>query len=308
LIDFSPEKKALVLGTALWGWGINRHGAYELLERFLEGGGSIIDTATNYPINKCEDNFGLARRWIADWIAIHGASNMSLIVKVGSVDNMGTPHNDLRPESIIRSANTLRDQFGDALSCLSIHWDDRASEKNQFHSIDQTVKVMSELEGSGLSIGMSGIKRPDLYYKAAPALSDKWIIQAKENVSTSLARETYQKFFPQARYLAYGINMGGVKVKPPQNNSSIELRGIDVPVSLVEKLSAFLNSDYSFEPRPTSLNELALACSYTNPALSGVIIGPRNIGQLVDTMKYWKKLKLSTTGVEGHKLFDRLVE
>ena len=308
IFDISPNRKTLVLGTALWGWGISRHIAYEILEKFLRNGGTIIDTATNYPINKCGKDFGLAIRWIADWVSVNKGSNLSLIVKIGSTDNMGGSSIDLRPESIFRSANTLRNQLGETLSCVSIHWDERSDEEKQRHSIDQTVKAMVELEKSGLEIGISGIRRPDLYYKAAPTLCDKWVIQIKENVSTRLARQSYQEFFPRARYLAYGINLGGLKKETPKKSSSLSLRKIDIPDSLVEKLSFFLNSDHGFEPKPISLNDLALASSYVNPALSGVIIGPRNVEQMVNTIEYWQQLRQRANRIDDHKLLDELVK
>ena len=49
-----PIDKTLVLGTALWGWGVDRNEAYKLLESFFENGGAVVDTSTNYPINKCK--------------------------------------------------------------------------------------------------------------------------------------------------------------------------------------------------------------------------------------------------------------
>jgi aryl-alcohol dehydrogenase-like predicted oxidoreductase len=302
----SPNQKALVLGTALWGWGINRRNAYQLLERFLRNGGSMVDTATNYPINKRDKDFGLAIRWIADWIELNNDSKLSLIVKIGSIDNMGSQNVDLRPESIIKSANNLRDLFAEALYCISVHWDDRDGGEVQMRSIDQTVKAMADLEKSGLAVGMSGIRHPDLYYKAAPALANKWIIQVKENFITSQARESYQPFFPDAAYLAYGINLGGIKTGSLKQDSSIRLRKINIPDLLVEKLSAVLDSDHDFVPRPTSLNELALAKAYANPALSGVIIGPRNVEQLDNAMQYWDRLKQQAKGSESRKAFDKL--
>ena len=45
------------------------------------------------------------------------------------------------------------------------------------------------------------------------------------------------------------------------------------------------------QPAPKNFNELALLASYLNPALSGIVIGPRNRKQLDDTMNYWDRLK-----------------
>ncbi|MGE8484127.1 MAG: aldo/keto reductase [Pseudomonas sp.] len=303
---FTPDNKKLVLGTALWGWGIERREAYELLEHFLQSGGSIVDTATNYPINKHKEDFGLAVSWIADWVQQHGETGLALTVKIGSRDNMGSPDVNLTPDHIDRAADTLKNQFGDALSCISIHWDNRADDEYQLAAIAQTVDAMSKLEKAGLSIGLSGIKYPELYFKANPALAEKWIIQVKENFMTRAAREAYQTWFPKAKYLAYGINLGGLKIEAPKTNSSIELRQINIPQLLTERLGHFLNSDHGFAPRPMTLNELAMAASYVNPSLSGVVIGPRNIEQLENTLTYWKSLEEHADKPKGLQVFNQL--
>lgn len=303
---FTPDNKKLVLGTALWGWGIERREAYQLLEHFLQSGGSIVDTATNYPINKHKEDFGLAVSWMADWVQQHGDSSLELIVKIGSRDNMGSPDVNLTPDHIERAADTLKNQFANELSCISIHWDNRADDEHQMAAIAQTVEAMSKLEQAGLSIGLSGIKYPQLYFKADPALAEKWIIQVKENFMTRAAREAYQTWFPKAMYLAYGINLGGLKIEAPKTNSSIELRQINIPQLLTERLGHFLNSDHGFEPRPMTLNELALAASYVNPTLSGVVIGPRNLQQLENTLAYWESLKEHANKSVDVQVFNQL--
>lgn len=288
---YLPTKgKVLVLGTALWGWGIERHEAYKILEKFVECGGSMVDTATNYPINKRADDHGLALKWLAEWLSVNGLP-LSIMIKIGSVDNMGSETTNLTSDNILHSADHFRDKLGEAFSSIAIHWDNRSIEDNRNHDIENTVSAMTALEASGIAIGLSGIKYPELYYKANPALSEKWIIQVKENATTCADRERYQCFFPQAKYLAYSINLGGVKIEAPRHDSSIALRDIHIPQSTIDKLVDFLKSDHGLEPKPNSLNELALIQSYMNPALSGVIISPRNVEQLVDTLCFWKKLQ-----------------
>lgn len=286
--------KKLVLGTALWGWGVTRNDAYKMLDIFFEYGGEFVDTATNYPINKCKEDAGIAIKWLSDWKCLNKSSKFSLIVKIGSLDNIGSANIDLSRENIFSITDDLKDKFEDSLSCISIHWDNRGGHFDDFQLIDKTVDALTEIEESNISVGISGIRFPELYYKASPELSKKWIIQVKENFVTSLARTRYEEFFPFAKYLAYGINLGGVKIGSAENNSSIELRKISIPLSLVDILSDFMSSAHDFHPRPTTLNELALATSYAKKSLSGVIIGPRNISQLINTMNYWNRLKLES--------------
>ncbi len=290
----SPDNKILALGTALWGWGIDRATAHNMLDRYVALGGSIVDTAANYPINKKTEDCGLAATWIADWIASNGTEQISVLVKIGATDNMGGPNSDLGLSNMLRSEAFFRSSFGTALAAIAVHWDNRGDHENDPEAIFETVNAMAKLQATGLSIGFSGVRRPDLYLKAAPELADKWWIQVKENTVSSAARLNYTQFFPKARYLAYGINMGGVKSEHHSKDSSLALRGLNRPDNLVQRLSEFINSNHGLKPAPRNINELALLTSYQNTALSGIIIGPRNIEQLESTMQFWGRLKAET--------------
>lgn len=290
LPDASPNHKILVLGTALWGWGIDRPTAYQMLDRFLELGGRIVDTAANYPINKRPEDFGLASTWLTDWIKSNGTKELSVIVKVGATNNMGSPSADLGAANILHSEAFYRDRFKASLAALAIHWDNRGDDERSFNLIEETVDTMARIQDSGLSIGFSGVLRPDLYLKFAPDLSDKWWIQVKENVMSSAARLEYKKYFPKAKYLAYGINMGGLKSEPSSEDSSLALRGIKCPINLVKQLTEFITSNHGLVPAPKNLNDLALSLSYLNPELSGIVIGPRNIKQIDSTICFWNRL------------------
>jgi aryl-alcohol dehydrogenase-like predicted oxidoreductase len=85
----SPASKTLVLGTALWGWGVGRATAHQILDRYVALGGRIVDTAANYPINKRPEDFAMAANWIADWVDANGVEVLSILVKIGATDNMG---------------------------------------------------------------------------------------------------------------------------------------------------------------------------------------------------------------------------
>ena len=291
LQSVSPANKTLVLGTALWGWGVNRETAHQILDRYVALGGCIVDTAVNYPINKRPEDFSMAVNWIADWVNKKGDGVLSIIVKIGPKDNMGGLEVNLERSAILDSVDFFRDRFGASLAAVAVHFDNRGEDMNDADAIAETVDTLAELNKSGLSIGFSGVRYPELYLKAAPELAEKWWIQVKENALTNESRLHYSSFFSKARYLAYGINMGGIKEVPPDEKSSLALRGINRPTSLVKRLSSFLKSNHNLYPAPMNLNELALITSFLNSALSGLIIGPRNVAQLESTMRYWKLIK-----------------
>ena len=296
----SSDNKMVVLGTALWGWGVDRATAYQMLDKFVLLGGRVVDTATNYPINKCSENFGLAVMWLADWLAINGQESLSVIVKVGGIDNMGSANVDLSPSNIRNSESFSRDKLGDALACIAVHWDNR--EENDADAIVETVNALVRIQEGGLSIGFSGIRRPDLYFKASPEHADKWWIQVKENVQSCATRLNYANHFPNAHYLAYSINMGGVKDEMYSESNSVILRGIKTPEKTIKCLSEFIQSDHGIQPAPKNFNELALLVAFLNSALSGVIIGARNKEQLESTIKFWNQLEVDSLASDVAKL------
>lgn len=287
----NSSEKIIVLGTAMWGWSVTKKEAYSLLDNYFESGGSLIDTASNYPINKCKKDHGLAISWLSDWRKSNPSSKMSLIVKIGSKNNLGGPKIDLTPKNILESTKKMSDLFENSLSCVSIHWDNRCDKVSDLLSIDQTVEAMTRVHDSGLQVGLSGIKNPKQYYLSNPSLSSKWVIQVKESFITKDARLFYEKYFPRARYLAYGINMGGIKLETHDNY--VGLRKIKVDPELIERARIFIQSNEVLNPRPKTFNQLSLALAHNNSSLAGVVIGPSNLEQLEESMKYWMDLQMA---------------
>lgn len=290
LTEINSDNKALLLGTALWGWGVDNAEAQALLSRYAERGGVLVDAAANYPINQRPQDFGLASRWLAQWMAREPAHSLKVLAKLGAVDNMGGPNPDLSPAFMEQTTQRYQQIFGEALAVLAVHWDNRGDAPEDRGAVSETLAVLEAFSRQGFAIGFSGVRHPELYRQLAPHLAERWWIQVKENAQTRAARSAYQEHFPRARYLAYGINMGGLKATPAQADSSMALRGIARPNELAERLNAFLQSDHGIVPAPQNFNELALLASYTNPALSGIIIGPRTVQQLDSTLDYWQAL------------------
>jgi hypothetical protein len=274
------KTKKLILGTALWGWAISKAEAFSILDRFVEAGNSWVDCATNYPINKNKEDYGLALEWLSQWCSMN-KNSIRILVKIGSVDNLGSSLLDLSKKCIFSEYDDLLLNFGNSLTCISVHWDNR---KNS-DLIKETVFALNELRSRDIDIGLSGIENPKDYYESMPELADCWIIQCKENLLTNNARLKYQKFFPKARYCAYGINIGGLKVAR-DDSVSAKIRGIEHPNRLRKVFYDALNnnnilSDIGFN----TINDINMSFIYTNPAYDGIIIGPRNLGQLNSTLK-----------------------
>lgn len=296
--------QSLVLGTALWGWGIDKAEAFAMADLFVAKGGRLIDAATNYPINRNPDDFGKASGWIAEWLRLNPGTGLKVTAKIGSIDNTGGPANLLGPSFIGLSVGFLEAQFHDALAIVAVHWDNREDPAE----IEGTLDSFREIRRRGFGIGFSGVKRPDLYASLAPDFATDWIIQVKENLRGRQAREHYSPHFPDAQYLAYGINMGGLKLEGAAGpGSSMSLRGIDIPAEELDRVRSFLERHRTLSVAPSSMNEVALLNAYFSPGLAGVVTGPRNAGQLEHTMDYWSRLQRPETREEWDVFQARLM-
>ncbi len=295
-------EKRLILGTALWGWGVSKKEAFLILDNFVENGGLYIDCATNYPINKNIKDYGLALLWIEEWIKINN-KRLFIIVKVGSLDNLGTPNFDLSSNNILTVSKKLIDTFGDSLGCISVHWDNRIENKD-FKLVQETVIALKEIkEKNNLSIGLSGIKNPRFYYEAMPDLVDDWIIQCKENFLTKEARLNYQEYFPLSEYYAYGINMGGIKLLDEKSVSAI-IREINYSSKLKDVISTSLQDNIIIDNGLSTVNDLNMAFIFLKTIFNGIIIGPRTVEQLISTFKTWDVLSnLDSNKLNQLKLF-----
>src|SRR5215207_635760 len=101
-----------VLGTAMWGWTVDRSRAFDLADRFYELDGRWFDTASNYPISRDPARFGVAARWLADWCSTRHRIDGCVIAKVGALRNDGSDLCDLGPENLLCQFASMCDLFG----------------------------------------------------------------------------------------------------------------------------------------------------------------------------------------------------
>lgn len=296
--------KNLILGTALWGWGVDKNTAFSMLDHFFANGGEMVDTATNYPINKNNNDYLLALKWISEWVSING--KIKTLVKIGSVDNFGSPLFNLSPTKIAYDIEKLHSYLNESLFCVSVHWDNRTPEVQ--HEVDSTIdELLSQAKKSTFQLGLSGLTFPTGYLRLCSEASNKIIIQVKENISTSDSREFYQKYLPNDKidYYAYGINMGGMK-KGVNSSSSIALRNIKNNEDVLSRIDKFIESNLSVISL-ADYNEFALLYTYLTKELNGVIMGPRNLNQIAHSMRFWKKLEMNKNEIIKSNIYDKMI-
>ncbi len=281
---------SLLLGTAQFGWNINRQNSFELLDAFYESGFRQIDSATNYPINKISSDFRAAENILLEWIRINGIQDLRVMMKIGSLNNLRTPECNLSKSFLLMSLENYRNTFGENLDTLMVHWSNQTSDDE----IVETISTLKKIQQEGLEIGLSGIASVE---KFASFFENKQIyIQLKNNILQSDFAK-YIDFFPEAKYITYGMNAGGVKLATEGYtlDSTLKIRGGDTSnqndiLKIIEQKIITANQNKN-RPPIDSFFQVAMIHSFYNQNVYGLLVGNSSAAQWKNTFDFYKKMQ-----------------
>ncbi len=282
--------KQLLLGTAQWGWTVNRATAFRLLDTWLAAGQRAIDSATNYPINKNPADFRAAEQMLQEYLRAHALDSLQITMKIGALDNLRSPEANLSPSFIYMMADEYRRLFGSNLSVIMLHWDNRNDPGAVAESLHALVEVCQR---EGLRPGLSGIRHPEVYAPLLGQLHTSFDIQLKHNLLHSdLPR--YAAFDRQQhRWFAYGINAGGLKWDGQYTDTStLRARGGDPTTAetLLQRLKEALPQWNTAAVRPpiTAFYQVGILYAALHPQLDGIVLGCSSEAQLRQTLDFWQ--------------------
>ncbi len=284
--------KQLSLGTAMWGWAVDRSAAFLLLDNFYREGGRYIDTASNYPINGVSSDFGQSASFIAQWCKVHSVSDLKVTYKVGSVSNENTAQNDLTYNFLHEKLVWAIQNFGENLHCIMLHWDNRSDGS----MLKDTCKFLKELNQYGIEVGLSGVKYPEIYRQSLVDIGCKELnIQLKYNFLHGGFEDYMSLSSMRPKYWAYGIAAGGLKLFDSEYNkkSSVSLvrpKGYSQQL-LSKKRISILNRVIDKNIYFKSLYHISIAYSEQEDRLFGYIIAPARVSQLMDIFHFIEKVK-----------------
>lgn len=285
-------EKKIILGTAQWGWNVDKQQAFQILDAWIEAGQLEVDAATNYPINRNPDDFRRSEQILLEYIKAHGLSKLRVTMKMGSLDNMRGPEVNLAPSFVQMLGEEYTRLFGANLSCLMFHWDNRQDISAISASLEALVRLC---ETSGLQPGLSGIAHPELYVQALPMRDHHFTIEVKHNLFQS-DFERYKPLWGQGhRFWVYGINAGGLKLDARYDETStLTRRGgpSEKSAALIAELNGFLPKwNQTARPPINSMHQIGLLYARLNKALHGVIVGVSSAAQLQETLIFYRHLQ-----------------
>jgi aryl-alcohol dehydrogenase-like predicted oxidoreductase len=143
----------LALGGNVFGWTADEKTSFDVLDAFVAGGFTLIDTANSYSRWVSGHHGGESESVIGRWIAKRGRhDDVVIATKVGS--DMGLGHKCLRREHIVEQAEASlkRLQVG-RIDLYQSHWDDPDT------PLDETLEAYDRLIGQGKvrAIGASNL-------------------------------------------------------------------------------------------------------------------------------------------------------
>jgi len=143
-----PEIFPLVLGGNVFGWTADREASFEILDAFVAGGGTMIDTAEGYS-SWAPGNDGFeSERIIGEWIAARRPAGVQLATKTGGHREL----KDLNPLRVLAAVDESLERLGvDTIDLYWAHYDDAdVSIERQVETFAQIVAL-----GKARAIGLS---------------------------------------------------------------------------------------------------------------------------------------------------------
>lgn len=146
--DRGPEIFPLVLGGNVFGWTADRQASFEILDAFVAGGGTMIDTAEGYS-QWAPGNDGFeSERIIGEWLAARRPDGVQVATKTGGHREL----KDLDPLRVLRAVDDSLERLGlDTIDLYWAHYDDAdVAIERQVETFAQIVAL-----GKARSIGLS---------------------------------------------------------------------------------------------------------------------------------------------------------
>ena len=189
----------LCLGTMYFGYRTDEPTSFAILDRFLEAGGTFLDTANNY--GQWHGDAGESERVIGRWRRSRGVTDQVVIAtKVGArtlVPGDPSPEHwqGLGAKAIQEDAETSLRQLGvDRLDLYYAHIDDRATPQ------EETVDALATLAEQG-TVGLLGASN-----------HATWRIERARSIARSAGRPAYSCVQQEHSYLLAQPDPGQVNL------------------------------------------------------------------------------------------------
>jgi len=281
----------LALGGNVFGWTIDEATSFQILDRFVDAGFNLVDTADIYSRWAPGNQGGESETIIGKWIKSRGLRDKVVIAtKVGG--DMGQGKKDLSKEYITGAVeNSLRRLQTDYIDLYQSHWDDDITQ------VEETMETYAELVKAGKvrAIGASNFTLTRL--KASLEASARIGLPRYESVQPQYNLYDRQEFEQELEPLCTDLQLGvisyfslakGFLTGKYRNEGDLgkSVRGGGVSAYLNERgyriLAALDEVAARYATTPASV---ALAWLIARPSVTAPISSATSTDQLDDLVK-----------------------
>ncbi|HUN21687.1 MAG TPA: aldo/keto reductase [Anaerolineales bacterium] len=282
----------LALGTMQFGWSVDEPNTQRILSAAVAAGINLIDTAEIYSYWVAGNDGGVSERWIGNWLASKAVSREQVILATkarGPMPERASEGGLNRKRIFAACEASLRRLQTDYIDLYQAHWFDSET------PIEETLCALNDLvrQGKVRYIGCSNYPAWRLteaiwtakyaHYAEYISLQPRYSLVNRAEFETDLQAVCLQYGLGVLAYspLARGFLTG--KYQPNLTPESVRANGVaeyrtEHNWSILKKLAEIANR---YEK---SIAQIALAWTKAQPAVSSLIIGPRDLTQLQDNL------------------------
>jgi aryl-alcohol dehydrogenase-like predicted oxidoreductase len=278
----------ICLGTMTFGGGADEEISFKLMDRFLELGGTFLDTADQY-------SAGLSEQIVGRWIADRGVRDqVVLATKVYSQTGPGPNDGGLSRIHIQRAVeDSLRRLGTEVIDLYQIHrWDDDAPPEETLETLNDLVR-----QGKVRYIGCSNLKAWHLSRYLQLSRERGWSrFISLQPLYSALNRSIENEVLPLCAeeglgVIAYNPLAGGVLTgkyslhqAPAAGTRLGDMTGYQQRYYTEQGMAIVDDFVAAASARGVTPAQLALAWVLAEPRITCPIVGARNLEQLDDTL------------------------
>jgi aryl-alcohol dehydrogenase-like predicted oxidoreductase len=143
-----PEIFPLVLGGNVFGWTADREASFEILDAFVAGGGTMIDTAEGYSAWVPGNDGFESERIIGEWFADRKPTGVQIATKTGGHHQL----KDLNPLRVLAAVDDSLERLGvDTIDLYWAHYDDENVPLERQVETFAQIQLLGKVGAIGLS-------------------------------------------------------------------------------------------------------------------------------------------------------------
>jgi aryl-alcohol dehydrogenase-like predicted oxidoreductase len=280
----------LMLGGNVFGWTADEATSFAVLDRFVEAGGTLIDTADVYSAWVPGNHGGESETVIGNWLTRSGRRNTVQIATKAGLTPAGGPGVDISPGHIAQAVEqSLRRLRIDAIDLFFIHRDDPTADLAPVLRLLDRLVTQGKIRAIGASNFSAARLQETLDISARERLVRFDVLQPPFHLLDRGFQDALQPLCVERTIavtpyssLASGFLSGKYRARPDTEGRA---RGGRVQSYLNERgLGMLAAMDRIAEQTNASLPQIALAWLAAQPSVAAPIASATSVVQLNDLL------------------------